>query len=417
MPDRFQERLMEAVRQSEEESVGLLCDLIRYPSLPGEEEPAIRFLAGRFRALSGETSLLPIPPGIKEDPDYTFAERELHYEGRHNLAHTRKGGGQGRSLIMQSHVDVVPAVGWEEAFIPKVEAGKVFGRGACDAKGQVVTLYWALRALDRAGVRLRGDVITQIAIEEEFGGNGALALLMDGPRADAALILEGTRLHIHPANRGAIWFCIRVEGRSVHMGRKHEGINAIEKSMEIIRLLQEYEIRLVAESQGIPLFERYERPVQVNIGIMRAGDWPATVPGSAVLEGGVGFLPNKPMSAIKTEMASLLASIRDPWTKEHITLEFPKLHNDAYRTDPDHPSVSALSEACRSSGLPSEVFGWNVSCDARLYHHRGQMPAIVFGPGDIAQAHATGESIEIAQMRDAALAIALFLTRWCGAGK
>jgi len=197
------------------------------------------------------------------------------------------------------------------------------------------------------------------------------------------------------------------------MGRKHEGVNAIEKSMEVIRHLLEYEKRLVAESQGVPLFERYERPVQVNIGILRAGDWPSTVPSEAILEGGIGFLPNKPMSRIKEEVAAVLAGIEDPWIQDHIQLEFPKLHNDAYAADANHPSVQTLAAACQEAGLPSEVFGWNVSCDARLYHHRGQMPAIVFGPGDIAQAHAANEYIEINQMRQAALAMALYMCRWC----
>jgi acetylornithine deacetylase len=153
--------------------------------------------------------------------------------------------------------------------------------------------------------------------------------------------------------------------------------------------------------------------VQLNVGIVRAGDWPSTVPGECLLEGGVGFLPNKRLADVKRELEEALRAEADEWTREHFQLDFPKLHNDAYQTDPAHPFVQATAAACAEAGLKSEVFGWNVSCDARLYHHRGKMPTVVFGPGQISQAHATGEWIDVRQMGEAATAMALLVARWC----
>jgi acetylornithine deacetylase len=239
-------------------------------------------------------------------------------------------------------------------------------------------------------------------------------MILAGHIANAALVLEPTDLQIHPANRGAIWYRIRIKGKSAHMGRIREGISAHDKAMQVIEILRRYERRLIGESRGVPLFERYEQPVQLNVGIVRAGDWPATVPGECVIEGGVGFLPNKKMADVKWELEEAIRREADEWTREHFALDFPKLHNDAYQTDPEHPFVQAVAATCREAGLGSEVFGWNVSCDARLYHHRGKMPTVVFGPGDPAQAHAAGERISTAQIADAATATALLITRWCG---
>lgn len=412
--DELARDLREAVESRTDEARDLLLDLIRIPSVAGAEAPAAELVVRRCQRLGVQVEEVPIPPDLKQDPDYTFAEQELEYQDRCNVVAHRRGAGGGRSIILQSHLDVVPAQSWGDAFAPRVEGEVVTGRGACDAKGQVVAILLALQALEDVKVRLRGDVQAQFVIEEEVGGNGALALLKQGYRADAALIMEATNLQIHPANRGAIWFRLRVTGKSVHMGRAHEGVNAIEKTAALFPALREYERRLIADSAGQPLFERYQRPVQLNLGVMRAGDWPATVAGEAVLEGGVGFLPNKRMEDIKRELREVIEAAADDWTRAHYELDFPKLHNDAYADDPKHPAVAALAEACRDLGLGAEVYGWNVSCDARLYHHRGKMPAIVFGAGLISDAHAAGEKIDFRQVLQAAQAAALMCARWCG---
>jgi len=407
--------LCRAVQARADEARELLLDLIRIPSTINGERPAADLVLSRCQQLGVEAQPVLAPADLAEDPDYTFAEQELTYDDRPNVVAHRRGAGGGRSLILQSHLDVVPAPeSWAEAFDPVVDGDVVIGRGACDAKGQVLAILLALQALDDARVKLRGEVQAQFVIDEEVGGNGALALIKQGYRADAAVIMEGTNLHIHPANRGAIWFRLRVTGKSVHMGRAHEGVNAIEKAAALFPALRKYERRLVEESKGEPLFERYERPVQLNLGVMRAGEWPSTVAGEAVLEGGVGFLPNKPMEEIKRELREVIEAAADEWTRAHYELDFPKLHNDAYADDPNHPAVVALAESCRELGLPSEGFGWNVSCDARLYHHRGKMPAIVFGPGTISDAHAVGEKIDFRQVVQAAQAVALMCAKWCG---
>jgi acetylornithine deacetylase len=396
------------------EARDLLCDLIRIPSVAGQERPAIDCMRDRCRELKGEIELVPVPDGITADEDYSFGDEAFDYTDRPNFAFHRRGRGGGRSLLFSSHLDVVPAdPAWKDAFSPQIEGDRVIGRGACDAKGQVATAWLTLRLLDAVGVETKGTVSSQFVIEEEVGGNGALGMILAGQRADGALVMEGTDLQVHPANRGAVWYRLRITGKSVHMGRIREGVSAHDKAIQAIEIMRRYEQRLIAESRGQPLFVRYEQPVQLNVGIVRAGDWPSTVPGECLLEGGVGFLPNKRLADVKRELEEALRAEADEWTREHFQLDFPKLHNDAYQTDPAHPFVQATAAACAEAGLKSEVFGWNVSCDARLYHHRGKMPTVVFGPGQISQAHATGEWIDVRQMGEAATAMALLVARWC----
>jgi len=403
-----------AVEEKASEAREFLTDLIRMESTSGDEIDAIHFCLGKFAQAGCECRLAPISDEIKDDPEYSHPTTPVSYDGRSNLVAFRRGTDGGRSLILQTHIDTVPAADWEDAFMPREEADVIYGRGACDAKGHIAAIWLAMAALEEAGVELKGEVQAQIVVEEEFGGNGALAMIRQGYEADAVLVVESTEMQIHPANRGAIWFRIEIEGVARHMGRKHEGISAIDLSYKVIQALYEYEKRIVAESANYPGFERYASPVQVNIGMLHSGEWPSMVAASAVIEGGVGFLPNRSMEQVKREVKEVIETLDDQWLREHYKLTFPRLHNDSYETDYGHPAVVALQQACKETGLTSEVFGWNVSCDARLYANIGKMPTMVFGAGSILDAHARDEKIDFNDILKSAEAIARFVMRWCG---
>jgi len=407
------DQISAAVQRRAGEAREFLKEMIRFESTPGSEAGVIEFCRDKFMQAGCECTLAPLSDDIKNDPEYSRADQEMFYEGRSNLVAYHKGSGGGRSVLLQSHVDVVPAGDWAEAFTPIDDGDYVIGRGACDAKGPVAAIWLAMQVLAEIGFKPRGDIQAQVVVEEELGGNGALALIRQGYTADAAIICEGSELHIHPANRGAIWFKIEIEGSPCHMGRKHEGVSAIDLSYKVIQALYEYEKVIIADSITYPGFERYKNPVQVNVGMLHSGTWPAMVAANAVIEGGVGFLPNRSMDQVKREVREVIESIDDPWLQEHFTLSFPKLHNDSYETDYSHPLVTTLEKATQASGLESEVFGWNVSCDARLYSRVGGMPTVVFGPGAIIDAHAKGEKVEFAQVVKTAEAMARFAMDWC----
>jgi acetylornithine deacetylase len=207
--------------------------------------------------------------------------------------------------------------------------------------------------------------------------------------------LEPTDLTLYAANRGAIWFQIDIEGRSTHMGRKWEGVNAVELGCEVIGKLADYEQRLLAASRNQPLFEDYEVPVQVNVGTMNGGSWPAMVADHCRIEGGVGFLPNKHREIIRTELREALDEIDNPWLRSHLSLRFERLKNEAFATPLDARVVCAMRQALDATGLDGTPRGWNVSCDARLYATVGSMPVVVFGAGDIRHAHGKDEQIDL----------------------
>lgn len=410
----IEDKLKDFLRKEKENVIQLLKRLVSFPSFSGEEEEALNFLFSEFKKLNFEVKKVPILDDIIKDSDYVKLREESDYKDKFNLLIHREGesSSKGRSVILQSHIDVVGAKDWPDAFHPRVKEGVIYGRGACDAKGQIVTLYLVLKALDSLGIHLKGDVNVQIVIEEEPGGNGALSFILDGYRADGVIVLEGTELRIHPANRGALWFKITIKGKSVHMGRKNEGINAIEKMVKVIRALNNYEKILLKESKGYHLFQRYQMPVQLNLGMIRGGELPSTVAGEAILEGGVGFLPNKNLEKVKKELKEVIEKIEDDWIRTHYQLDFNRLRNEAYEINENHPLVTTLYHSSREANLDPEVFGWNVSCDARLYAVRGGMPVVVFGPGDIAYAHSNEERIDVEEILKAAEALVLFLVNW-----
>ncbi|HNS33189.1 MAG TPA: ArgE/DapE family deacylase [bacterium] len=407
-------KIKEAVGENLKEAVDFLCSAIKIKSVSGEGEEEIQaFIKDKFAPL-GTVSLVGIPDGIKKDPQYTFADKELDYSRRKNIVLDYPSSGKGKSLILNSHSDVVPAESWKDAFSPGARDNFIFGRGAVDAKGQVATIYLVLLALKKLGVRLKGSLSAQVVIEEEVGGNGSLSLIRQGYRADGVIVLEPTRLKITPANRGAVWFKLEIEGRSVHMGKIREGVNAIEKTCLVMKKMKEYEKVLVEESRNIPLFEKFEQPVQVNFGTISGSGWPAMVCGNTFLEGGVGFLPNKSMDIVKKELEDVIRNCGDQWVKEHYRLSFNKIHNDAYSIPPGHPLVEALKLSSERTGNLCEVEGFIVSCDARLFNRVGNMPVVVFGPGRIEDAHSNSEKIDAGEIRKAAEVLTETVLQWCG---
>lgn len=390
--------------------------LIQIPSFSGQEQEIMTYLEREFQNF-GDLKQVFLTNAMKTDPDYTHKDHEVDHTGQYNLVLRKPGQGQGRSIILQAHTDTVPAdESYANAFSGKEEHGFICGRGACDDKGGIAVLFLILKCLHDLGIELLGNLEVQLVVEEESGGNGALACVLNSPPADGVIVMEATELHIHPSNRGALWFRVQVEGKSVHMGKITEGVNAIEKGIKIIQALRAYEHQLIQESKGYPGFEKYQQPVQVNIGTIHGGEYPSTVAGHVTIEGGVGFLPNKNLALIKQELHQAIQTLDDSWIQEHYTLDFPKLHNEAFESSFDHPLVTTLKNSCQQIGLHPDVCGLDVSCDARLYAIKGKMPTLVFGPGNITDAHSHHEKIRVDDILFAAEALLGFLINWCGTG-
>jgi acetylornithine deacetylase/succinyl-diaminopimelate desuccinylase-like protein len=175
-----------------------------------------------------------------------------------------------------------------------------------------------------------------------------------------------------------------------------------------------YEDRLIDEGRGYPLFEHFQYPGQVNVGIIRGGDFFSIVPDLVTMEGGVGFLPLKTMEEIQEEFVRVIDEIEDPWIKEHTRVLFDGLKNEPYQMPLQHPLTDALKETLRSLGRDPEIGGMMATCDARYYFNQGGMPSIIYGGNNQDLAHSKNEYAEIPDVLKTAVDYACFLMDWCG---
>jgi len=329
------------------------------------------------------------------------------------------GAGDGPTLLLLGHTDVVPPgdpSAWSsDPFVPRVDADRLIGRGSCDMKAGTAAMWFAVRALRDAGVRLRGDVLLAPVSGEEDGGLGTYALLQRGVRADACIIPEPTNLDIIPANGGALTFRLRVRGLATHASRRTEGVSAITAFVPVLDELQRLESR--RNERVDPLMQRWPIAYPLSIGMVRSGDWASTVPDLLVAEGRLGVAlgetPEQARADLEASLARLCAG--DPWLAEHpIEIEWWGGQFASGRTDPGDPLVRELSETVHSvTGRTPEVYGGPYGSDLRLLAGAG-IPTVQFGPGDSAAAHAPDEWVSIADTIACARILAAFAIRYCG---
>jgi acetylornithine deacetylase len=392
------------------ETITFLKELIRIPSLSGKEERAIQFIYYAFLPLTDEIEMVPLSDEIKNDPDYSTPIPDLRYNGRHNLRAVVKGDGGGKSILFNTHADVVPAP--KSQFEPIVNNEAVYGRGACDAKGQIATLFLLLCFLKKSGIRLKGDIIIHIIIEEENGGNGTLAAIRKGEMADAAIVMEPSSLKILPSVRGAVWFRVITKGKPGHSGSGGKRISALDLAIEAKEILSDYHKKLLAASRGIPLFDDYENPMPITFGKLHAGDWPATIPNQGILEGVLGFLPNRTRFEVMEEIRQEIQQKGSDELKANFKLEFMYRH-DSHVLHVDHPLVKTLSNACQKIDIPPKITAMVASCDSWFYNNQLKIPTVVFGVGDLAVAHSNHEHIKIKDLELASAILFNFLNDWC----
>jgi acetylornithine deacetylase len=381
----------------------LLLDLIRIPSTRGNEGPALRHFKEAIRPYVDRAELITVDDAIMDDPDYAFPLPGLTYADTPNLECTIEGEGAGPTIVFNTHLDVVPpSEGQDDAFAPHVEDGVIYGRGACDAKGQAVTLFALARLLTGDGLRPPGNVIFHLVFEEENGGNGSLAMARRGLEADAAVVLEPSELTVIPAVRGAVWFELTTFGQAGHSGTKGSTVSALKKAVQVMDILEDYHDRLLAASRGIPLFDVHEDPMPITFGQCNAGNWPASVPSEATVKGVLGFLTNKTRHEVQAEMRQAILDAGDSWLREHFELRFPMLNSDGNIIPADHPLVQAVVAAARKHGAPGEIRAMTAACDAWFYNNMLGIPTVVFGPGSLTHAHSKHEQIALGDVLTAA---------------
>jgi acetylornithine deacetylase len=166
-------------------------------------------------------------------------------------------------------------------------------------------------------------------------------------------------------------------------------------------MLEGYHARLLECSRGLPLFDPYPNPMPLTFGRLEAGTWPASAPSLAVLEGVLGFLPNRTKEQVCAEIRQLLGCSADEFLAQHFELHFTYRH-DSSVLDPDHPLPRRILAAARIAGETLAASGMTASCDAWFYNNQLRIPTVVYGPGELRYAHSAEERIGVAEISKAA---------------
>lgn len=313
---------------------------------------------------------------------------------RPNVIARIDGVNGGKRLMLNGHMDTVPAYDMDiEPFSPRVASGRLYGRGALDMKGGLGAMAMALVALRRARVKLTGDLILTAVVGEEDRSEGTEDIVLNGPKADMAIVGEPTGLEIQPTHRGLEWLSVHFYGKAAHGGQADRGVNAISKAARFVRAVEEELVpRLQAKKS------RYTMPPTINLGVIQGGQQPSSVADHCVIRIDRRWIPEEKLETVFTEIYQIFDKLRadDPQFRAKLVRDssnFKTMTHVPNVVPLDHPIVRSLRSAVKTvTGRPAKTstfWGWT---DAALLTHFAKTPAVVFGPGG-AGAHSRTEYV------------------------
>ena len=357
----------------------------------------------------GEASVAKYVAGFLDELGLDVTQEEA-LPGRANVVGRLRGEGGGKSLAFNTHMDTVPeGNGWtHEPFSAEVVEGRLYGRGAADAKGTLAALLAAIEAIVRSDIRLRGDLVMTAVVDEEASSTGARKLVptLD---VDLALVGEPTSMQVGIAHRGSLRPVLAVTGRTAHSSRPEQGINAIYQSVPVIEAFRGYAERIKDRSHalcGSP---------SAAITMMSAGIAENVIPGRCELTLDRRMIPGELEADVIAEIESVLDGVRRSRPDVDVRIErMLATTGGASELDRDHPLVElAVVSATAATGKHAAVIGLSGACDMTHFRARG-VPCVVLGPGDGAQAHQPDEHIDVRELQEGALAYCLVALGACG---
>ena len=436
--DSQREKVLQIVDGMRDEIVQTVSELVqihsvnpRYPGADydkeiGGETEANQYLSKKYEEL-----------GLKVD----LWEEE---EKRANLVGVWKGTGGGKSLIHNGHIDTVPPglrENWKsgDPFSGKVDGGRIYGRGSCDMKGPVVSQAMAIKAIQQAGLRLKGDLILEATVGEENMDSatiGAGATVKRGYKADAAIVSEPSApphgLAIVSVSPGLWWVSVSVEGKASHAAMRGEtfragglgdqvAVNAIDKGIYLFNA-----IRKLEDEWGLTKKHKLFKPGHFTIlpGVISGGPHGVQVPffisEYCTIEYCIWYHPDEDPEDVKREFTTHVqhAAQMDEWLRKHPPKLDWKLNWPAFDVPEDHPICAAVDaahqEAARGTRWegPAKRAGFYAVSDAAFLNPQG-IPTIMYGPGNLLVAHAPDEYIEIDELMVATKTYALTTMDWC----
>jgi acetylornithine deacetylase len=361
--------------------------------------------------------------GLREHPVFK-AGRD--YTDRPNLMAVWPGTGGGKSLLLSGHIDTVPrgSERWHrDPFGAEIEGNRLYGLGSNDMKGGIGAALLALEILRKLGISLRGDLMMETIVDEEFGGvNGTLAARLRGPKADGAILCEPSQIAICPAQTG---------GRTVHITLRGSGsgilckdnteIRALDQLHYLLGKVEEFSRQRRTTAPIHALYRGSADPVPVWVTKIHFGGWgtkePITLPTTCRVEMYWQTMPGEKQQDIEREFFSWLddlGSERPDLFSERPEVEFPIRWLPGSAIESGNTLVQVLAQTfAQVTGRAAEIQGIGGPCDMFVFHQHSLTPAVLFGPKG-GNTHAPDEWVDLDSALLAAEVLARFICRWCG---
>jgi acetylornithine deacetylase len=437
-----EQRACDRIDEREPDLVDLASALIgfdttaRNPGDPARQEAELQdYLADRLAAAGAEIDLFE--PDAAAMAGRPLVPPGLDFAGRPQLIATLRGGGGGRSLVFNGHIDVVsaePRDQWaSDPFVAELRDGNLYGRGACDMKGGIASMVMAAEVLAELGIRLRGDLLVATNTDEESSGAGASALVQHGITADAGIVTEPTNFDTWIACRGSEYGVITVPGRPGHAEvrqpewQRGGAVNAIDKAAVVLAAID----ALRSEWAGRREYDHpHVSPPSLLATMVRAGEWPVTYPASCELTIATMFVAAQADASgwgadVRREVEQWIVSDcaqRDDWLAEHPPT-FDWWPNAVMPMDipESDPIVAAMMGASADVGSPGRISGLDSWYDGATLTQLAGIPSIGYGPpgfnaDGVSVAHMIDEYVPVAGLVACAKGLAVAAMRFCGTG-
>ncbi len=312
------------------------------------------------------------------------------FPGRPNLIARLPGRDAERRLIFEAHTDTVSTSGMSiPPYDPVVSNGRLYGRGSCDTKAGLAAMMHALVHLKQEGIVPPCEIWVVAAADEEHSFRGVLKLC-EGLEASAAVVAEPTDLRLAVASKGVLRWRICCRGKAAHSSKPNLGVSAITNMSRVILALEADSLELARNVH--PLLG----PATCSVGLIQGGRQINFVPDSCAIEIDRRLLPGEEIPEVLARYQRLLDTHRE-WDAY---MEKPMLEDAALETSSDAPLVSCARGVLASMGLASEPVGVPYGSDASKLSRAG-VPSVIFGPGNIDQAHAAVEWVDCDQVEQA----------------
>ena len=410
-----------------------LADLVRIPTVnpysgdpnPAGEAAGQEWAERQMRRVGGRIEFLAVPPDVYRRGG-VLGPRQRCWAGRRNvIGRFRFGAGTGPVIVLNAHMDTVGVSDYEgEPFSGRRDGDAIHGRGASDCKGGVVAALFALEALKATRAPVNAEVVFECVVDEECSGAGAgtLACCLSGIRGKYCLVLDGSYGELYTACQGVATAEITVSGRAAH--GSSGGVSAVDKILLAKAVLD----RLAAERS------RTQPGYMINVGALRAGLAPWTVPSHGWLTANINYSREEAVAAAaagkgfcgalaRERLEALLAeaAAADPWLREHPP-QLLWVKDVPPFSSADSPSASDLAdlvaaarESCRAAaGREPPVGSLHAWGDASHLALVGRMPVVGMGAGEPGTAHTAAEFNRVANVKAVAAAAALTILRLAG---